>query len=137
VQETTLPPPPRQTKLLTLAQIAETRLHRDPAQDCAEDALLGATRARQIRDKPLTVYCLELFAASAAARGDARRAATILAATEAAREEMGVGPDEDEAAARARALEFLGKGGAVIDAAWAEGRARDLASALELAAAND
>jgi non-specific serine/threonine protein kinase len=121
----------------TLAQIAETTLYRDRAQDGAEDALLGATRARQIRDKPLTVYCLELFAAAAAARGDARRAATILAATEAAREEMGVGPDEDEAAARARALELIDEDGDVIEAAWAEGRRQDLASALERAAATD
>jgi predicted ATPase/class 3 adenylate cyclase len=121
----------------TLAQIAETTLFRDRAQDGAEDALLGATRARQIRDKPLTVYCLELFAVAAAARGDARRAATILAATEAAREEMGVGPDEDEAAARARALELIAEDGGVVEVAWAEGRRHDLASALELAAAND
>jgi hypothetical protein len=44
---------------------------------------------------------------------------------------MGVGPDEDEEAIRARALELI-DGDGVIEAAWAEGRAIDLASALEL-----
>jgi predicted ATPase len=120
----------------TLAQIAETTLYRDRAQDFAEEALLGATRALQIRDNPLTVYCLELFAASAAARGDRPRAATILGATEAAREDMGIAPDEDEAVIRARALELIGEDGSVVEAAWAEGRRQDLASALELAAAD-
>jgi len=118
----------------TLAGIAETTVRRDRPQDCAEEALLGATRALQIRDNPLAVYCLELFAVSAAARGDGRRAVTILAATEAAREAMGVGPDEDEEAIRARALELLGQDATAADAVWAEGRALDIASALELAA---
>jgi len=121
----------------TLAGIAETTVRRDRPQDCAEEALLGATRALQIRDNPLAVYCLDLFAASASARGEGRRAATILAATEAAREAMGVGPDEDEAAIRARALELLGRGGRAVESAWAEGRTLDLASALELATGDD
>jgi non-specific serine/threonine protein kinase len=117
----------------TLAQIAETStLYRSRAEDSADEALLGATRALQIRDNPLTVYCLDLFAASAAARGDVRRAAAILAATEAAREALGIAPDEDEAAARARALELIGEEG--IADARDEGRTLDLASALELAA---
>jgi hypothetical protein len=63
-----------------------------------------------------------------------RRAATILGATEAAREAMGVGPDEDEEAIRARALELLGGDEPAADAAWVEGRGQDLAGALELAA---
>ncbi len=111
--------------------------YRDRPQDCAEEALLGATRALQIGDKPLAVYCLDLFAASATARGDVRRAATILGATEAARQEMGVVPDEDEAATRARALELIGRDGRADESAWAEGRALDLASALELADGKD
>jgi hypothetical protein len=119
----------------TLMRIAETTIYKDQAEDCADEALLGATRARQILDNPLTVYCLELFAASAAARGDVRRAAAILGATEAARETMDVAPDEDEAAIRARAQELIGENGGAIEAAWAEGRTLDLASALELAAA--
>ena len=121
----------------TLAGIAETTVYLGRPQDCAEEALLGATRALQIRDNPLAVYCLDLFAASASARGEGRRAATILAATEAAREAMGVGPDEDEAAIRARALELLGRGGRAVESAWAEGRTLDLASALELATGDD
>jgi predicted ATPase/class 3 adenylate cyclase len=117
----------------TLAGIAETTVHRDRPQDCAGNALLGATRAFQIRDNPLTAYCLDLFAASAAARGDGRRAATILGATDAAREAMGVEPDEDESAIRARALELIGAEGTAVEAARAEGRELDLDSALELA----
>lgn len=121
----------------TLAGIAETMVYRDRPQGCAEEALLGATRALQIRDTPLAVHCLDLFAASAAARGDGRRAATILGATEAAREAMGVAPDDDESAIRARALELIGGERRVVEAAWAEGQQLDLASALELAAAGD
>jgi predicted ATPase len=118
----------------TLAVIAETTVYRGRAQDCGEDALLGATRALQLPDDPLAVYCLDLLAVSAAACGDVRHAATILAATEAARDAMGVGPDEDEERIRARALELIG-GDSEIEAAWAEGRTVDLASALELAEA--
>jgi predicted ATPase len=121
----------------TLASMADTTLYRDRAQDCAEEALLGATRALQIGDKPLAVYCLDLFAVSTAARGDVCRAATILGATEAARQEMGVVPDEDEAATRTRALELIGPDGRADESAWAEGRALDLASALELAGGKD
>ncbi|MEX2212146.1 MAG: adenylate/guanylate cyclase domain-containing protein [Gaiellaceae bacterium] len=118
----------------TLAGMAETMVYRDQARDCAGEALLAATRAQEIGDRPLVVYCLDLLATAAAACGDTRRAATILAATEAAREEMGVGPDEDEAAIRARVLELIGGDEGAMGAGWAEGRQLDLASALELAA---
>ncbi len=102
-------------------------------REAAGDAVLAADGARQIQDYPLAVASLELFAVSAAASGDARQAAMILGATEAAREAMDSPPDEDELAIRARALELLD--GDNVDAAWAEGRALDLASALELPAA--
>ena len=119
----------------TLASLAETSVYRNRPQDAAEQALGGARRASQIDDNPLVAFGLDLFAASAAARGDVRRAATILGATEAAREAMGVVPDEEEEAIRARALERLRRDRRVLEAAWAEGRALDLGSALELAAA--
>jgi predicted ATPase/class 3 adenylate cyclase len=119
----------------TLASIAETSVYRHRAQDAAEDALGGMRRASQIGDRPLVAFCLDVFAASAAARGDVRRAATILGATEAAREAMGVPPDEQELAIRAHAIERLRRDGGVFGAAWAEGRKLDLGSALELAAA--
>ena len=118
----------------TLAGIAETAIRRDQAADAAGDALLAATRALQIHDQPLAVYSLDLLAAAAAARGEARWAATILGATEAAREAMESPPDEDEEAIRARALELI-DGDGVIELAWPEGRAIDLASALDLAEA--
>ena len=117
----------------TLAGIAETAILRNVAEDATDEALLAATRALQINDPPLAVYALELFAAAVAARGDAWRAATILGATEAAREAMEAPPDGDEEAIRARTLELLGDDGVVIEKAWREGRALELASAVELA----
>lgn len=120
----------------TAAGLAETAVYRDRPDAAADDALLAAARALHIGDNPLAARCLELFAAAAAARGDARRAATILAATEAARQRMGAAPDEDEAAVRARALQLIGPHAGVVDAAAAEGRTLDLQAALELAAAN-
>jgi predicted ATPase/class 3 adenylate cyclase len=116
----------------TLASIAETAILSGRAQACADDALLAATRALQIRDKPLAVYSLELFAACAAARGESQRAGTILGATEAAREEMETPPDEDEEAIRALAFQLLNED-AALESAWAEGRTIDLASALIVA----
>jgi predicted ATPase/class 3 adenylate cyclase len=120
----------------TLAGLAETSLCRDRPEDAAEPARGGAERGLRINDEPLTAYCLDLFAAAAAGRGDIRRAATVLGTTEAAREAMGVAPDEEEAAIRARALERLDGGGPAVEQAWAEGRTLDLASALELAASD-
>jgi len=120
----------------TLASLAETNLYRDRHQECGDDALLGAIRALQIRDNPLAVYCLELLAASTAAQGDLERAATILGATDAARETMGVGPDEDEAAIRAKTLEWLGSEPEPFAEAWEQGRHLDLPRALEIAKAD-
>lgn len=119
----------------TLASMAETAVYRGRPEDGAEDALGAARRALQIGDKPLATSSLDLFAASAAARGDLRRAAVILAATGAARESMGVAPDEDEAAVREKALDTLRADGSVIDDVAAVGRALDLESALEVATA--
>lgn len=90
----------------------------------------GATRQSSTSPRQLP----DLFAASAAARGDILRAATILGATEAAREVMGAEPDEDEQAIRTRAVEPLSRDVHVVETAWAEGLALDLGSALELAA---
>jgi hypothetical protein len=115
--------------------MAETSVYRGRPEDAAEDALGAARRALQIEDKPLAASSLDLFAASAAARGDLRRAAVILAATGAAREAMGVAPDEDEETVRAKALDTLRAGGSVIDDVAAEGRGLDLEAALEVATA--
>lgn len=59
----------------------------------------------------------------------------LLGATEAARESMGVAPDEEEETIRARALERM-RGDNGLEAARTEGRALDLESALELAKAD-
>jgi tetratricopeptide (TPR) repeat protein len=119
----------------TLAGIAERAIDRGRPEDAGRDALLAATRALQIEDRPLAVYCLDLVAVSAAASGDARLALTVLGATEHARETMGVGPDEDESAIRASALEWIADDDAAEDA-WAEGRVLDLSQALDLARAS-
>jgi non-specific serine/threonine protein kinase len=118
----------------TLAGIAETAIRRDREADVADEALLAATRALQISDPPLAVFALELFAAAAAARGNARVAATILGTTEAAREAMDAPPDEDEEMIRARTVELLARRESGGDDAWDHGRALDLQAAVSLAA---
>lgn len=118
----------------TLSALAETLVYRDRVEDAAEDAVAGARRATQIGNNSLAAFCLDL-AAAAAAREEPQRSATILGATEAAREAMGVPPDEQELAIRARALELLGQARSSVEDAWAEGRELDLESALELATA--
>lgn len=116
----------------TLSALAEARVYRGHASDIAEDAVTGAKRSSQIGNNSLTAFCLDL-AAVAVAPAAPLRSATILGATEAAREAMSVPPDERELAIRSRALELLGPDAAGVESAWAEGRALDLTSALELA----
>ena len=115
----------------TLAGLAETALYMD--RDRTPEAALGARLAAQIRDNPLTLDCLELVAANVATRGEIDTAATLLAATEAARQEMGVETDEDEAAIRALALDRLAPEQAPVTDAWASGRRLGLTEAVELA----
>jgi len=119
----------------TLSALAETQVYRGRAADAGKDAVAGARRATQIGNNSLTAFCLDLAAAAAAAQGEPRRSATILGATETAREAMGVPPDEQELAVRARALELLGQTRSSVEDAWVEGRELDLGSALELATA--
>ena len=114
---------------VTLASRAElVARHLGRPEDCGEDALRASELALGLNDTPTLVYGLDLVALSAAARGDARTALSILGATEAARGEMGVGPDEDEEAIRSAARDL-----AVGDRALDDGRAVDLADAVELA----
>jgi non-specific serine/threonine protein kinase len=113
----------------TLVGLAETALHVGRIDERLAEAVLGATRALQIDDRPLAAYSLDLVAAAVAGR-DADIAAVILGATEAAREAMGVECDEDEEAIRAVALAQLGHGPSPD--AWRRGRALDLAAALPL-----
>jgi predicted ATPase/class 3 adenylate cyclase len=116
----------------TLAAFADAAIRRGRVADAAEHALSAAGCASLIDDQPLVAYCLDLTTTAAAARGDVARAAIILGATEAAREAMGVVPDEEEEAARNRTLELLGQDKAV-EGALARGRELDLPSALALA----
>jgi predicted ATPase/DNA-binding XRE family transcriptional regulator len=115
----------------TLGYMADTTVRRGQLADGAADALLGARRALQIDDKPLAVWCLELFAVAAAARGDDRRAAAILAAGTAARHAMGAEPDADEELIRAHAFKLLEQHGQAVAS---REQALDLAAALSLAA---
>jgi predicted ATPase len=115
----------------TLAALAETTVYLGRPQDGEADALEGARRARQIDDDPLTVYALDVAAVGAADRGDHEVAATILGATEAAREAMGNEPDEDEQKIRDAALERFDR--AELEPAWQRGKGLDLDAAVELA----
>ena len=121
----------------TLAFMADTSVRRGRLPDCAAPALLGATRALQIGDKNLAAWCLDLFAVAAAAAGDQRRAAAILAAVDAARQAMGIKPDPDEQALRQQALKLLDQNGQDFALGHAEGQALDLPAALSLAANAD
>jgi len=117
----------------TLAGLSETTTYGERPEQGVADALLGATRALQIEDGPLAAACLDLFAASSAARGHAWLAATILAATQVARTAMGIECDEDEEAIRARALAWLAASQEPVGAAALEGKDLDLEAALGLA----
>ena len=84
----------------TLAMLAETAIHQDRGDAVSEPARVAAVRSSQISDDPLLIYSLELIAAAAAEDGDGRRAATLLGATDAARERMELDRDDDEAFVR-------------------------------------
>jgi hypothetical protein len=107
-----------------------------PRVECLR-ALLGARRALQIGDTPLAAHCLEMFAVAAAARGDDHRAATILAAGEAARHAMNAEPDLDEEAIREQALKLLDQHGQAIAPGGTGEKALDLSTALSLATGAD
>jgi hypothetical protein len=98
-------------------------------------ALDGDRLSLLIRDGPTAADCLDLWAVGAAKRGDTAGAATILGATEAARESMGAQPDDDEAAVRDEALSFISQPGAALDEEWTSGRSLDLEAAFARAAA--
>jgi hypothetical protein len=121
----------------TLAFMADTSVRRGRLPDCAAPALLGATRALQIGDKNLAAWCLDLFAVAAAAAGDQRRAAAILAAVDTARQAMGIKLDPDEQALRQQALKLLDQNGQDFALGHAEGQALDLPAALSLAVSAD
>jgi predicted ATPase/class 3 adenylate cyclase len=116
----------------TLVQLAETSLRRNDPGTASEPARTAALRSSQIGDDPLLVYSLELVAAAEAGRGDARRAAMLLGATDAARQRMELEPDEDEDMVRSWAEARLADGLAPDAAAdgLAAGRELDLVAAL-------
>jgi predicted ATPase/class 3 adenylate cyclase len=120
----------------TLAMMAETSLRLGRAEDAREPARVAAVRSSQIGDDPLLIYSLELVAAAAAEQGDGRLAATILGATDAARERMQLEPDDDEALVRRLIQERLDPSSDGERAASAAGRQLDLDGALAAAVAD-
>ena len=121
----------------TLAGLAYTTVQQGRLEDCAPDALLGARRALQVGDEPLAVYCLEIFAVAAAARGDHDRAAAILAAGAAARHAMNAEPDSEEQAIREQVLKLLDQHGRPGAPGSPGDKALDLSAALSLAVGTD
>ncbi len=117
----------------TLSERAYTHLHVGNAQASADDALLASVRALQIHDRPLTAIALDLYAASVAAHGDHERAATILAATEAVRQEMGVEAEPEEVEIREMAIAQLNPESEAVAAAWQRGKGMDLQTVIEIA----
>ena len=117
----------------TLAGLAATRINLSKPDDAADYALLAAVRSTQIQDLPLTAYCLDLIAASLAERGEVEHAATLLGATEAAREQMGIELDEDEILIRQVAERAITPQRAKLERDWIRGRSLDLSAAVELA----
>ncbi len=117
----------------TLAERAYTHLHVGHARASADDALLAAVRALQINDQPLTATALDLYAASVAAQGDRELAATILAATDAVRREMGVEPEPEEVEIREMAFAELDTGSEPVAAALQRGKRMDLQTVLVIA----
>ena len=117
----------------TLAGHAELfARYRGRPEEIADEALRASELALGLNDTPALVYCLDLVAYSLAARGDTRSATLIMASTEAAREGMEVGPDEDELAVRTPALELV-RADAVAGDLWTEGRGLDPAGAVAVA----
>jgi tetratricopeptide (TPR) repeat protein len=123
----------------TMLGFADTAVSRGAAEDGIAEALEGARLSLGIRDGPTAIDCLERWAVGAATKGDVRGAATILAATEAARESMGAELDEDGAAIRAATLAAIeastpDAAATIVATASSDGRSLDLAAALERAA---
>jgi predicted ATPase/class 3 adenylate cyclase len=119
----------------TLAGLAETAVYRKLPEPAADWAVSGARRAMGFREESLAAFCLDVAAAALAEDGERERAASILAATERARERLGVAPDEDEVAIRERAIGAIraSSDGAGLEDARARGSGLDLSQALELA----
>jgi predicted ATPase/class 3 adenylate cyclase len=114
----------------TFLGLAETAVRSGHRVEAVPDALDGARLSMAIRDSPSAAVGLDLWAVGAATGGDRHGAATILGATEAARESMGAELDEDEIVIRDLAREAIGPADAVASA-WADGRALELDAALE------
>jgi hypothetical protein len=119
----------------TLAGLAETAVYRELPEPAADWAVSGARRAMGFKEESLVAFCLDVAAAALAEDGERDRAAAILAATERARERLGVAPDEDETAIRDRALAAIRRAldGTELEDALAQGSGLDLTQALELA----
>ena len=105
--------------------------------DQAAEALhLDALRRRHVLgDNRAIVEELEALAITAARRGDDRRAATLLGATDRWRSAMGLPVAPRDEPARRAAMDALADVGATLDAAWQAGRELSVDEAVSLALA--
>jgi non-specific serine/threonine protein kinase len=119
----------------TLVGLAETALLQHEPDVSAERAVAAAGRAGGFGEASLAAYALDIAAAALAQAGRAEVAATILGATERAREQLGLEPDEEEVAMREDAAAHIRASipSAEMDRAWAEGRALELDRVVEIA----
>jgi predicted ATPase/class 3 adenylate cyclase len=115
----------------TMAGFGATAITSGLAQNAGDYALSGARRAASVGDQPLVAFCVDQLAAAAAARGELGHAAKLLAATDTARNTMGVEPDDDERAIREWTMQRLGRDEGVVQA-WKEGRTLSLDAVLAL-----
>jgi len=113
----------------TLAGLGANAIASGHADDAMTYALPAARRAVAIGDRPLVAFCVDQLAAAAVARGDVTHAARLLAATEAARQEMGVAADDDELVIRDWVMAKLGRD-ELVRTAWEEGLTLGLDAAL-------
>lgn len=122
----------------TLANLGETSVYVDRPADAADRAAAGARRALQIGEERLATHCLDVLAYAAAARGGAARAATMLGASDGARDRMGVVLDEADKGIVNRTVDRVREAldDDAVEAAWSRGRGLDLEAALELATRN-
>jgi hypothetical protein len=115
--------------------LAETALLLHEPDVSADHAVAAAERAGGFGEASLAAYALDIAAAAFAETGRADVAATILGATERAREQLGLEPDEEETAMREDAAGHIRASitPAEMDRAWADGRALELDRAVEIA----
>jgi predicted ATPase/class 3 adenylate cyclase len=116
----------------TLLSLSRMTALKGASADASDHAVGGARRATQIKANRLLILCLERFAYVAPDLGAAQEAALVLGATESARDELDLAPDEAvvelRGCALAKARAELGDD--ALQAVLSEGRSLGLREAL-------